>query len=172
MTVPIYPPPCSVKDFASSQEAAFRRTTRDTVRRSNLTRTEKEILLAFLNHWFVRRHKGPVHPGRKKLAKKAKASVRAVNYTLSMLRDFGVITAVAYATGNAGGEKGRATEYEVDTSKLLIMCAIPAKALKSIRKGANSGISGCKNARLKGAQIAPRNNNGTIIPFRIHGVGK
>ncbi|MFM7858597.1 MAG: hypothetical protein ACKO96_43420, partial [Flammeovirgaceae bacterium] len=58
------------KSFRDAQEATFRRLQREKVRKSNLTRTEKEIVLAFLNHWFVHRHKGAVHPGRKKIAKR------------------------------------------------------------------------------------------------------
>jgi hypothetical protein len=51
----------------------------------------------------VHRHKGGVHPGRKKLAKRSGASLRAVNYTLALLRDFKVIEATAHATGNSAG---------------------------------------------------------------------
>jgi hypothetical protein len=157
--------PYSVKDFASSQEAGFRRRTRDMVRKSNLTRAEKDILLAFLNHWFVHRHKGPVHPGKAKLAKRANVSVRSVKYTLALLRDCGVLIPIAYASGNQNGERGKATEYEVDQIKLITLCEVPAALLKKARKGAKSGISGGKNARFKGAKNAPRNNQCNVIEF-------
>lgn len=168
--IPLHP--YSVKDFASSQEAGFRRRTRDMVRKSNLTRAEKDILLAFLNHWFVHRHKGPVHPGRKRLAKKAGASIRAVNYTLAMLRDCGVLRPMAYATGNQAGERGKATEYEVDQIKLITLCEVPEALLKKARKGAKPVNTGCKIARFKGAKSAPRNNQCNVIPFRGQGEGK
>jgi len=160
------------KAFKDSREAAFRRDTRARVRKSNLSRTEKEILLAFLNHWFVHRSKGGVHPGRKKLAKRAGASVRAVNYTLSMLRDFKVIEATAHATGNSAGHRGCATEYKVDEQRLIALCHIPAEVFKTLRKGAKPGKSGCKNARFEGAESAPRNNPCNVVPFLKQGGGK
>jgi hypothetical protein len=172
MTSDLHLRPYSVKDFAASQEAGFRRRLRDHVRKSGLTRTEKEIVLAFLNHWFVHRHKGAVHPGKEKIAKRAKASVRSVKYTLSMLRECGVIQAVAYATGNANGERGKATEYTLDTNKLITLCEVPTVIMKKARKGAKPDITGGKNARFKGAENAPRNRPCTVIPFRIQGEGK
>ena len=164
--------PYTAKDYAASQEATLRRTMRDHVRKSALTRTEKEIVLAFLNHWFVHRHKGAVHPGKEKLAKRAKASIRSVKYTLSMLRETGVLKAVAYASGNQNGQRGKATEYELDTVKLITLCEVPAPIMKNARKGAKSVISGGKNARFKGAKNAPRNNHCTVVPFRVQGEGK
>lgn len=161
--IPLHYP--SVKDYASSQEAAFRRRMRAFVRKSNLTRAEKDILLAFLNHWFVHRHKGPVHPGKAKLSKRSGASIRAVKYTLAMLRSFGVIKPVAYATGNADGQRGKATEYELDTVQLISLCEVPAAILKNARKGAKSGNTGGKNARFKGAENAPRNKPCNVIEF-------
>jgi len=155
--------------FKDSQEARYRRDTRARVRKSGLSRTEKEIFLAFLNHWFVHRHKGGVHPGRKKLAKRAGASVRAVNYTLAMLRDFKVIEATAHATGNSAGYRGCATEYRVDEIRLIALCEIPAEVFKTLRKGAKPGKSGCKNARFKGAESAPRNSNCVVVPFPKQG---
>jgi hypothetical protein len=169
MTKPIQSNCAQGKNFAQSREASFRRETRAMVRKSFLTRTEKEILLAFLNHWFVHRGDGAVHPGRKKLAKRAGASMRAVNYALALLRDFEAIEATAYATGNAEGRRGAATEYTVNIERLTVLCETPAKVLRTVRKGANSGISGCKNARFKGAKFAPRNNQCTVVPFRVQG---
>lgn len=157
------------KEFKDSQEARYRRDKRAWVKKSHLTRTEKDILLAFLNHWFVHRHKGGVHPGRKKLAKRSGASLRAVNYTLALLRDFKVIEATAHATGNSAGYRGCATEYKVDGTRLIALCQVPADALKNIRKGAKPRISGCKNARFKGAESAPRNNECNVVPFPKQG---
>lgn len=154
------------KAFRDTQEATFRRVQRENVRKSNLTRTEKEVVLAFLNHWFVHRQKGAVHPGRKKIAKKANASMRIVNYTLSMLREFQVIEAVAFERGNNGEGFGKATEYILDTSKLVGLCQLPRKALVTWRKanqGRNIGVQKC--AASGGAKLAPRNNNCTVIPF-------
>jgi hypothetical protein len=161
------PRPNSVKDYASSQEATFRRRMRDHVRKSALTRAEKDILTAFLNHWFVHRHKGAVHPGKAKLAKKAKVSARSVKYTLSLLRTLKVLKAVAYETGNVSGERGRATEYEVDAAKLVSMCELPPEVMRAVRKGANSRNTGGKNAPFKGAKNAPRNKQCNVIPFRV-----
>jgi hypothetical protein len=156
-------------NFKDSREAHFRRDTRGWVRRSNLSRTEKEILLAFLNHWFVHRHDGPVHPGRKRLGGKAKASRRMVNYALAMFREFGVIDAVAHETGNSAEGMGLATEYTVDTTKLIDLCQMPKAALREWRKNAKIGeprINGVQNCTGSGgAKSAPRNNQCNVIAF-------
>lgn len=164
----------TTSNFSDSQEATFRRCIRSSVRDSNLTRGEKEIALAFLNHWFVHRRDGAVYPGRKKLAKRTGASMRAVNYAFCLFRDFGAITAVAYATGNADGERGKATEYTVDTIRLIALCEAPTAVLKAWRQArihAPAGNTGCKIARLKGAKIAPRNNPCNVLAFPVQGFG-
>lgn len=148
----------SPAEFRKSQENRFRTTQRGLVRKSCLTRAEKEVVLAFLNHWFVHRHKGAVHPGRKKLAKRSGASMRTVNRALAMLRDFDVIQPVAFERGNCGEGFGMATEYTCNTEHLGILCGLPAKALKNWRKKHNSSNIGVPNGKGSGdAKMAPRN---------------
>lgn len=166
---------CVQPNFRDSKEATFRRYLREAVRESNLTRGEKALTLAFINHWFVHRHKGAVHPGRKKLAKRTGASLRAVNYTFNLLREFKAIEAVAYEGGNEAGAWGKATEYTVDTVRLLALCEASKAELQAWRKAKmqpDPRNTGCKNARSKGAKIAPRNNPCTVIPFPSHRVRK
>lgn len=106
--------------FSDSQEAAFRRVTRQEIRRGPFTKSEREVVLAFFNHWFHHRKspKGVVHPGRKKLARRAKVSIATVKRTLALLRSHHVIEATAHLEGL----HGNATEYTVCTVALSILC--------------------------------------------------
>lgn len=150
--------------FSDSVEARFQRRLRSDVRKSALTRSEKDVLIAFLNHWFYHRHKGPVHPGRGKLAKKARVHLNSVKATLAMLRDFGAITATAHLFG----KQGNATEYTVSLAHLEALCRTPKVALKAYR-AVNRGP---KMSGSRGDKKCPPSYDGTIIPFRIQGGGK
>lgn len=163
-------------NFKNSREASFRRIYRDVVRRSHLTRAEKDVTLAFLNHWFVHRHDGAVHPGKKKLVARSKASMPTVKRTLSMLREFGVIDAVAFETGNCAEGFGKATEYTLDTEALTKLCRASKDDLKWWREGQRGSktdnIGGSKEPTSGGIKMNPRNNSATIIPFPKQGGGK
>lgn len=159
------------KPYAQTQEATFRRLNRDKVRKSNLSRAEKEVVLTFLNHWFVHRSKGAVHPGRKKLCGISGASVRTVNRTLALLRDYDVIRPVAFEHGNCSDGFGKATEYVCDTSNLTELCDLPASALKEWRKRHNSGNIGVPNGTLSGgAKKSPRNNSASNTVYGAKGI--
>ena len=144
---------------------------RDGVRKSNLTRGERDVLLSFLNHWFVHRHKGAVHPGRKKLCKLSGASLPTVKRALMLLRDWEVIVAERHLEGR----HGMATEYTVNEYRLNHLCMAPKAALKAWREakihpartngGSNEPTSG-------GVKMNPRNNPCTVIAFRNQGVNK
>lgn len=153
------------KSFADSKEATFRRVTRERVKRSSLTSAEKAITTAFLNHWFVHRHKGAVHPGRKKLAKKTGFHINSVKAVLCLLREFGVIEAV----GHLHGQQGNATEYTVNIERLVILCEVPKLVLKrwrSVKRGPKmSGSRGDK-------KCPPSNDSANVIPFRFQGDAK
>lgn len=58
--------------FKDSQEYTLRRLVRGAVRKSPLTRDERDVTLALVNVWFHHRHgpKGYIHPGCQALAKK------------------------------------------------------------------------------------------------------
>jgi hypothetical protein len=107
-------------DFKSSLEAAYRRRLRGAVRNSALTRAERDVLLAFLNHWLHHRHKagGVVHPGRARLAKAARVSERSVIRALAYFRDQKIITAVAHLKGTGR----QATEYALNVPVLEQVC--------------------------------------------------
>ena len=98
--------------FKDSQEAAFRRIVRAAVRSGPFSKSEQDVVMAFMNHWLHHRNsiKGCVHPGRERIAKKARVSIKTVQRTFAMLRDHGAIVAV----GHLNGLQGKATEYEVD----------------------------------------------------------
>lgn len=150
-------------NFQNSQEATFRRVNRDMVRKSNLSRSEKEVTLAFLNHWFQHRRDEVVHPGRNKLGKRSGASLPTVKRTLLMLREWDAIFPVAHLYG----QEGKATEYTVDLVRLGVLCEATKADLQAWRKAKagsarNNGGSndpGCgrvkKNPRLYDCEIIP-----------------
>jgi hypothetical protein len=142
------------KSFEDSQEAAFRRLVRQSVRKGPFTKGERDVVLAFVNHWMHHRKKsgGVVHPGREKLAKRAGVSVRTVASVLEMLRQSGAIEAVAHLHGLYGN----ATEYTVSTVHLFELCAgkKPAKARIGVQ---NCTTVGC-------AEIAHRKDNVLMFP--------
>ena len=142
--------------FKDSQEAAFRRVVRGTIRKSNLSRGQRDVLLAFVNHWFHHKTKadGVVHPGRTKLAKKSGASVETVKRTLDMLRRAGVLTAVAHLNGL----HGNATEYTVSVPHLIDLCGKSKDEVRSIG-GSNDPTSG----RVK--MTHRLNDVSNVIPF-------
>jgi hypothetical protein len=148
-------------DFSKTVEARFQRQLRADVRKSALTRSEKDVLIAFLNHWFHHRHKGPVHPGRKKLAKRANVHINSVKATLAMLREFGAIEATAFLFGKCGN----ATEYTVSLPHLEALCRTPKVALKAYR-AVNRGpkMSGSREDKK-----CPPSYDATVIPFPIQG---
>lgn len=78
--------------------------------------------MAVLNLWLHHRNgpKGVIHPGREKLARIAKTSVRTVAGTLGMLRNAGVLTVVA----RPNGEGQRPTEYTMSLSALCDLCGV------------------------------------------------
>jgi len=140
--------------FKDSQEASFRRIIRQTIRKGPFTKSEREVVLAFINHWFHHRKstKGVVHPGRKKLAKRANVSIATVKRTLAMLRDYGVISAKAHLEGL----HGNATEYTVCTIALTELCA---------KKKADIRVDGGSNEPTQGrVKMTPRINNVIAFP--------
>ena len=147
-----------MSDFKKSQEAAHRRFVRSMIRKGPFTKGERDVTLALVNYWF--HHKGGakdyIHPGRKKLAKKAGVSVRTVASTLALLRDWGAIKAV----GHLNGLHGNATEYVVDEYALLAFC--DGVAHEQILRLAVNGVQNCTGSGR--AKIAHRINNVDSYP--------
>ncbi|MEX3315701.1 hypothetical protein [Sulfitobacter sp. PS-8MA] len=144
--------------FKDSQEAAFRRVIRQTIRRGPFTKSEREVVLAFINHWFQHRKstKGVVHPGRKKLANKAGVSIATVKRTLALLRDYGAIDAVDHLEGL----HGNATEYTVNTVALTDLCA---------KKKSDVRVYGGSNDPTRGrVKMTHRINN--VVKFPVQGL--
>jgi hypothetical protein len=106
--------------FKASQEAAFRRLIRDSIKRGSFTKSERDVTLTVINHWL--HHKGGakpfIHPSREAIAKKAGVSIRTVASCFGMLRAAGILVPVS---GIRGG-KGKATQYKVDARALMVLC--------------------------------------------------
>lgn len=130
------------EEFKASQEAAFRRVVRATIRKAPFTKSERDVTLALVNHWFFHRNgkKGYIHPGREKLAKKANVSVKTASRCLGFLRSIGAIT----ATAHLAGLHGDATEYTVNIVTLLHICELKSEVLR-----VNGGTNGPTRGRDK-----------------------
>ena len=61
-----------------------------------------------------------VHPGRKKIARKAKVTIKTVSRVFEILRHYGVITAEAHLNGL----QGCATLYSVSIMHLDALCRV------------------------------------------------
>jgi len=145
-----------IQKFTDSNEARFRRDVRADVRKGPFTKSERDVVLAFVNHWFQHRKspKGFVHPGRTKLAKRAGVSIATVKRTLAMLRDNGAIVPVGYLEGL----HGKATEYTIDTIALTELCA---------KKKANITRNGGSNDPTQGrVKMTHRINNVITFPAK------
>jgi hypothetical protein len=140
-------------DFAASQEASFRRRIRSFVRSGPFTKSERDVVLALMNHWFAQRsgEKPFIHPGRDKLARKARVAVKTVSRCLDMLRREGAITAV----GHLHGLHGMATEYTVNLVLLLDLCG---------RKKARAAVDGEPNVSTSGRDKMSHRSC-EVIPF-------
>lgn len=114
--------------FEESQEAAFRRLVRNHIRKAKFSKSQRDVVLAFINHWFHHRRKadGIVHPGREKLSARAKVSVKTASRTLELLRASGAIR----AHGNLNGLYGNATEYSVSIPHLIALCGASKEEIR------------------------------------------
>lgn len=125
--------------FEDGQEAAFRRLVRNRIRKAKFSKSQRDVVLAFINHWFHHRRKsdGIVHPGREKLSARAKVSVKTVSRTFDLLRASGAIR----AHDHLHGLYGNATEYSVSIPHLMALCDAPKEAFRVIG-GTNVPTSG------------------------------
>ena len=138
--------------FRDSQEAAFRRVVRDAVRNGGFTKGERDVTLALVNHWFHHRAKGPIHPGREKLAKVAGVTIKTVSRTLGNLRAAMVILPV----NEAFGGKAKATEYTVNIHMLLNLCGCDWLDNFTRKSGANVPVSGGEMSRYARDKMSHR----------------
>lgn len=106
--------------YAGSPEAAFRRFVRQSIRKAPITRSDRDILTSLANFWFHHEGngRGYIHPGREKLAARARVSIVTVARCLQKLRDAGVIAIVSHPNGGWG----TATRYKVNITQLLRFC--------------------------------------------------
>lgn len=111
--------PQTLDDAAAKRSEMFRerRYIRELIEKSDYPRSQRAVMRALIDHWFHHRAKGGVvHPGREKLAKKARCSLRTVATVLSLLREKKIIIAVSDLRGH--GQK--ATHYRVDLGALRL----------------------------------------------------
>jgi hypothetical protein len=147
-------------DFDDSREAAFRRELRARIRRGPFTKTERDVVLAFVNHWLQMRRasNGVVYPGRKKIAKKADASIRTVATVFRILRNARAIVPVAHLNGL----EGKATEYVVNVDALRDLCSL--KSVPEACRIARVPVYGAQNCTGPGrAKIAHRSYDGDSL---------
>jgi predicted DNA-binding transcriptional regulator YafY len=93
---------------------------RSAVNRSDLTRTEKEIITAILNLWLHHRN-GPlgyIHPSKRMIARRATCTERTVQRCLQMLKASGVLIVVR----NEKGGRRLAPHYRLNLIGLLTLC--------------------------------------------------
>lgn len=104
--------------FTKSVEMAYRRMVRSSVRACrDLTKGDREVLVAMLNlswHYGGRR---PIYPGVARLAKRAKVTERTVKRALAKFRAAGLIEVVSHASGGKGS-----TRYTLDEVAILVLC--------------------------------------------------
>lgn len=107
-------------DFKDSSEAALRRLYRSAVRKSKtLTRCQRDVTLAWLNHWLHHKNKRqPIHPGKNKIMKAAQVSRRTMMETTRLLEAGGVLRPVRHERGG----RGKATEYAFNVHALMVLC--------------------------------------------------
>ena len=106
--------------FTDSAEATFRARIRRAIKGGPFSKAERDVTLAFFNHWLHHRGKrdGTTWPGRERLAKAAGVSIKTVSRCLDMLRNSGAIIPEAHLNGLGQN----ATEYSVDIASLLRLC--------------------------------------------------
>lgn len=144
--------------FAGSPEAALRSLVRAAIRKSEMTRAERDVSLAIVNLWFHHKSgpQGYIHPGRKLLAKRAGCCEKTVMRSLAFLRAGGALITVSHATGG----KHTATRYRVDISALLGMCGFDfPRALNGSLCLVNVPQSDGKMSRNRGDKMSPCNKN-------------
>jgi hypothetical protein len=107
----------AMKSFRDSNEASWRRFIRECIRKSGLTKSEQAVTLALVNVWFHHKAKGEMHPGREKIAKASRTSVRTVAHTLAMLRDAGCLIPISHEHGG-----GKSTRYRFKLVALAVFC--------------------------------------------------
>lgn len=98
------------REFLNSDAAKERRSMRRTVRDLGLSKNDQEILQFLVNMWFSNRYvAGEIHPGRERVSKKVRLSVRTVARALAKFRDCGFLVPVQYAKGGR-----KSTRYTVN----------------------------------------------------------
>jgi len=105
-------------DFKSSTEAAVRRIVRQSIRKSKLSKYERDVALTLAKHWFHHYQKGVIHPGRQRIARISGCSIKTVSRMMERMRDAGALIVIS----RPKGEGQKPTVYKLDIRNLLIMC--------------------------------------------------
>lgn len=135
-----------ITSFKDSQEAAFRRIVRDAIRKGPFTKSERDVTLALVNHWFHHKSKSdPIHPGRDLLARKARVTEKTVSRTLSKLRAVFILDPVS----NLSGGFQTATKYRVNVRALLWLCGCDWLDQLMRGHGLNVPVASIEMSRLR-----------------------
>jgi hypothetical protein len=103
------------KSFSSTSEHEHRQFMRRAVRKAKISKNERDVVLALMNIWFVRKSDGEMHPGRKKIAKMAGVSIRTVASIMARMRETEALLVVSHGKG------GRAsTRYRMNLENLIL----------------------------------------------------
>ena len=103
------------KSFSNTSEHEHRQFMRRAVRKAKISKNERDVVLALMNIWFVRKSDGEMHPGRKKIAKMAGVSVRTVAAIMARMREADALLVVSHGKG------GRAsTRYQMNLENLIV----------------------------------------------------
>jgi hypothetical protein len=150
-------------DFAAARTAQEARHCRAAVRKSGLSRSERDVLMVLVNLWFHHRGKGFIRPGKPLLVRRAKVSESTVSRALVKFKEMGLIAPLRYAAG--GGRC--ATHYSVDTSLIcekfaphgvkvmpgeLVKVSFPVRSFDTPARGQNDTPARGQNDTPEGCQ--------------------
>ncbi len=118
-------------EFKDTDEQSHRQFMRRQVRNAKISKYDRDVVLAVLNHWFAHKQKGVMHPGRDKIAKVARVSVRTVATMFGRMREAGVLEVVSHGKGGR-----HATRYKMNLTALIKFLGyeLPKEVAGTLRK--------------------------------------
>ena len=110
----------NTKEFKSSEEASYRRFVRQMIRKSDLTRAQKDITVFLVNLWFHHKSgsKKYIHPSVEMIGKKSNVGRWSVQTCLRLLRDSKALAPIKHQNGG----RNKAAQYEFNMIYLLKLC--------------------------------------------------
>lgn len=126
-------------NFADSQAMLWHRFVRKSIKGAPITRAQRDVLVSVFNFWVHHQGKGNalVYPGREKLARRAKVTIKTVSRSLALFRERDVLTVVSHPKGGWG----TATHYALNLDALLMLCGHSLPVVK----GGELELLSCQN---------------------------